>query len=131
MAALGHTRPKLSKGPSGRYWVVSGLGTWVPSVRIGPLGKDASRGSRGHSLRYCAVDTELTVRHNADSGIATATIAKQRDGTAGQQIAFALAPVGLGHDADGDPVTSCVLEEVLTQWRAIADDALRCLRRDA
>jgi len=25
------------RGPSGRCWVVNGLGTWVPGVRIGPL----------------------------------------------------------------------------------------------
>jgi hypothetical protein len=27
---MGHTRPKRSEGLSGRYWVVSGLATWIP-----------------------------------------------------------------------------------------------------
>ncbi|MGH8302828.1 MAG: AAA family ATPase, partial [Steroidobacteraceae bacterium] len=74
------------------------------------VGKDASRGSRGHSLLHCGVDTEILVTREAGSGIATATITKQRDGIAGGQIAFRLLSVELGQDQDGDPVTSCIVE---------------------
>jgi AAA domain-containing protein len=74
------------------------------------LGKDASRGSRGHSLLGCAIDSEIAVAREATGTIATATITKQRDGIAGQSIAFRLVPVELGQDRDGDPVTSCIVE---------------------
>jgi KaiC/GvpD/RAD55 family RecA-like ATPase len=74
------------------------------------LGKDASKGSRGHSLLRCAVDTEIVVARCGGTGIATATITKQRDGVAGQGIAFRLVPVELGRDEDGDSVTSCIIE---------------------
>jgi len=47
------------------------------------LGKDATRGGRGHSLLHCAVDTEIAVARNGNAGIATATVTKQRDGIAG------------------------------------------------
>ncbi|HVB16497.1 MAG TPA: AAA family ATPase [Stellaceae bacterium] len=76
------------------------------------LGKDATRGGRGHSLLRCAVDTEIAVARNGNAGIATATVTKQRDGIAGEAVAFRLRPVELGRDADGDPVTSCIAEPV-------------------
>jgi hypothetical protein len=76
------------------------------------LGKDISRGGRGHSLLRCAVDTEITVTRDDAVSIATAAITKQRDGITGHQIAFRLRPIELGCDVDGDPVTSCVVEPV-------------------
>lgn len=74
------------------------------------VGKEAARGSRGHSLLHCAVDTEIVIARNAGSGLSTATITKQRESVAGGQIAFRLLPVELGLDADGDSVTSCVID---------------------
>lgn len=73
-------------------------------------GKDQGRGARGHSLLHCAVDTEIEVVRDVATGIATATVAKQRDGATEGQIAFRLRQVDLGADQDGEPVTSCVIE---------------------
>ena len=73
-------------------------------------GKDQARGARGHSLLHCAVDTEIEVVRDAATGIATATVTKQRDGATEGQIAFRLRQIELGIDQDGDPVTSCVVE---------------------
>ncbi len=42
------------------------------------LGKDASRGSRGHSLLHCAVDTQCEVKRESATGIIMATVTKQR-----------------------------------------------------
>jgi hypothetical protein len=70
------------------------------------FGKDISRGSRGHNLLFCNVDTETQVISQI------ATITKQRDGVGGAQFPFTLTPVTLGIDQDGDPVTSCILEPV-------------------
>jgi len=74
------------------------------------LGKDASKGSRGHTLLHCAVDTEILVELDEQSGARTATITKQRDGETGAIIPFTLCQVELGFNLDGDPVTSCVVE---------------------
>jgi KaiC/GvpD/RAD55 family RecA-like ATPase len=78
-------------------------------VAIHHVGKDASRGARGHSLLRCAVDTEIAVERRGE-GVSVATVTKQRDGVAGIEIAFRLRSVTLGQDQDGDPVTSCVVE---------------------
>jgi hypothetical protein len=75
-------------------------------------GKEQSRGSRGHSLLRCAVDTEIEVIRDAATAISTATVTKQRDGATEGQIAFCLRQVKLGADQDGEPVTSCIVDPV-------------------
>lgn len=57
---------------------------------------------RGHSSLHGACDCELNV---ADRAI---RVAKQRDGAADAVHGFDLKVIGLGHDEDGDAVTSCV-----------------------
>ncbi|MGH7096261.1 MAG: AAA family ATPase, partial [Stellaceae bacterium] len=44
------------------------------------LGKETARGARGHSLLTCNLDTVIEVARDEATGIATATITKQRDG---------------------------------------------------
>jgi len=73
-------------------------------------GKEQSKGSRGHSLLRCAVDTEIEVVR--DQATSTAIVSKQRDGATDGQIAFRLHQIELGTDPDGDPVTSCIVEAV-------------------
>jgi hypothetical protein len=77
------------------------------------VGKDKSRGSRGHSLLSCAVDTEIEVVRDDETGISTATVTKQRDGPTEGSVTFKLRGVELGINDDGDPVTSCVVEPAL------------------
>lgn len=66
-------------------------------------GKDRARGARGHSLLRAATDTEIEV---ADGAI---SVTKQRDLDKAWSSAFALDVVQLGADADGDPITSCIV----------------------
>jgi KaiC/GvpD/RAD55 family RecA-like ATPase len=73
-------------------------------------GKERSKGSRGHSLLHCAVDSEIEVVRDPTTGISTAHVTKQRDGATDGQIAFRLRQIELGRNQDGDPVTSCVVE---------------------
>jgi hypothetical protein len=73
-------------------------------------GKDESKGARGWSGLRAAVDTEIEVSRYADHRVATVT--KMKDGEDGGEFAFKLVPVELGSDADGDPVTSCVVEQL-------------------
>jgi hypothetical protein len=78
-------------------------------LTIHHTGKDQDRGARGHSSLECAVDTAVKVQRDEKSGVSTATIIKQRDGSSGKSKSFRLELVKLGEDEDGDPVTSCVL----------------------
>jgi hypothetical protein len=55
------------------------------------LGKDESRGARGHSLLKAALDTELTVTKTGHIGTIEAT--KQRDHRDGDRWGFAIEPV--------------------------------------
>jgi hypothetical protein len=73
------------------------------------IGKDATRGGRGHSLLHCAVDTEIEV-DKRDDFVSVATLTKQRDGPTGVEIAFRMRQVDLGEDEYGEAVTSCVVE---------------------
>lgn len=68
-------------------------------------GKDEERGARGSSALRAAVDTEILV-----SASHTITSQKQRDMAAPDTLHFTLRSVTLGHDEDGDPVTSAVVE---------------------
>jgi hypothetical protein len=75
-------------------------------------GKDTSKGARGHSLLRAAADTEIEVTRDEATKIATARVTKQRELPTEGLLTFALRQVELGSDADGDPITSCVVEPV-------------------
>ena len=66
-------------------------------------GKDSSRGGRGSSAVFGALDTEFEI---ANFEIKTT---KQRDVELIDPVAFKLEPVNLGLDEDGDPIVSCVV----------------------
>lgn len=70
-------------------------------------GKDVARGARGHSSLRAAVDTEIELTKDKDTGERLARATKQRDMASGTECPFELEVVTLGRDADGDPVTSC------------------------
>ena len=75
-------------------------------------GKDATRGARGHSLLRAAVDTEIEIsRGDLESGILVARVTKQREYATDGSLFFSLRQVEIGIDADGDPVTACVVDE--------------------
>jgi hypothetical protein len=72
-------------------------------------GIDVARGARGHSSLRAAVDTEIELTRD-EIGVITAEVTKQRDGPTGYKFAYSLRQIELGHDQDGDPVTTCVVE---------------------
>lgn len=76
-------------------------------------GKDTARGARGHSSLRAATDTEIEVGQVGEEGeeCRAAMVTKQRDYQGGETFAFGLKRVVLGHDQDGDEVTSCVVQE--------------------
>lgn len=72
-------------------------------------GKDKAKGARGHSLLRAATDTEIEV----DEGVIRVT--KQRDLEKNWSSGFKLVDVPLGINAEGDVMTSAVVELVEEQ----------------
>lgn len=81
-------------------------------------GKDASRGLRGHSSLLAALDSVIEVSRDGDRREWRTT--KAKDATDGQTHAFRLEVVEVGADADGEPVTSCVVEPTEAERRPAA-----------
>jgi hypothetical protein len=71
-------------------------------------GKDAAKGARGHSILRAATDSEIEITKDDATGIATATVTKQRDLPTEGQWSFRLEQVELGTNQRGKPVTACV-----------------------
>jgi hypothetical protein len=74
-------------------------------------GKDLSRGARGWSGLKGAMDAELEVNRNEDTGAREIVVRKQKDGRDGDVFPFKLETVVLGLDDDGDEITSCIVVE--------------------
>lgn len=76
-------------------------------VLISHTGKDASKGLRGHSSLFAAIDAAILVSREGDAR--RWKVDKAKDGKDGIEFGFRLHVVGLGIDEDGDPVESCVV----------------------
>lgn len=114
----------------------TGLGCAV--LLVHHSGKDAARGARGHSSLLGAVDGELeAVEVDGERSLRNT---KARDDEKAKPIRFALERVVVGHDSEGDEVSTCVVhwegepgfafasgkeEQPLTPSASTALDALR------
>jgi hypothetical protein len=76
-------------------------------ILVHHTGKDATRGMRGHTSLFAALDAVVEVVRDGDSR--TWRVGKSKDGADGAEHAFRLDVVPLGDDEDGDPVSSCVV----------------------
>lgn len=73
-------------------------------------GKDEARGMRGHSALLGALDAELAIE-GANGSDRLLRTGKVRDGDGYSDLfAFNLRRVELAVDADGDPISTCVVE---------------------
>jgi hypothetical protein len=79
-------------------------------VLIHHTGKDTSRGARGHSSFFAALDGAIEVERTATQR--SWSVAKAKDGQDGKSVPFELKLHVLGVDADGDEVTSCTITPV-------------------
>ena len=77
-------------------------------VLVSHTGKDTSKGLRGHSSLFAALDSTVEVSRNGDSR--QWKIDKSKDGADGSTHGFKLKIETLGTDSDGDAITSCVVE---------------------
>lgn len=71
-------------------------------------GKDATKGARGHSSLFAALDACIEVSRADDRR--EWKLSKAKDGEDGKTYPFRLSVVEIGTDEDGDPITSCVVE---------------------
>jgi putative DNA primase/helicase len=77
-------------------------------VLVHHTGKDSTRGLRGHSSLFAAMDAALEVSRDGDRR--EWKVAKSKDGQDGEAHPFKLRVETLAIDAHGDSVTSCVVE---------------------
>ncbi|CAB4187886.1 AAA domain containing protein [uncultured Caudovirales phage] len=75
-------------------------------------GKDASKGMRGHSALLGAADVAIEVTKDTNSKARIAKILKAKDDVDGDQFGFLLEIQELGTDPDGDPITTCTVQEI-------------------
>jgi len=70
-------------------------------------GKDATRGMRGHSSFYAAMDAVIEVTREGDHRCWR--LEKSKDGEDGLEVPFRLEVVEVGEDEGGEAITSCVV----------------------
>ena len=85
-------------------------------VLVHHTGKDETKGARGSSSLYGAMDTVIEISRAGD--VRTAKITKQKGGADGQEFGFKLIPVPVGTDEDGDDIITCVIEHTATVPKA-------------
>jgi len=78
-------------------------------VLVHHTGKDASRGMRGHSSLFAAMDGAIEVTRDA-AGNRSWAVVKAKDGEDDKTANFRLKRHVLGQDADGDDIVSCSVE---------------------
>jgi hypothetical protein len=75
-------------------------------ILIHHTGKDASRGARGHSSLFAALDAGIELKRLKTGR--EWSISKSKDSVDGGSHPFKLETIPLGIDEDGDEITSCV-----------------------
>lgn len=95
---------KILAGASRLQALIGGL-----VVLIHHPGKDESRGLRGHSSLYAAMDTIIEVSQEGNRK--WWKLVKSKDGRSGISYPFELETVHLGEDAFGKAITSCAVIE--------------------
>ncbi len=76
-------------------------------ILIHHTGKDTTRGARGHSSFFAALDGAIEVERTATQR--SWSVAKAKDGQDGKSVPFDLKLHVLGLDTDGDEITSCTI----------------------
>ena len=81
-------------------------------ILVHHTGKDTTKGLRGHSSLFAALDAAVEVLRDGDRR--SWRVAKAKDGADGEAHAFNLEAVELAPDDEGDAVTSCVVRRDLS-----------------
>ncbi|MDL2207531.1 helicase RepA family protein [Desulfovibrio sp. OttesenSCG-928-M16] len=83
-------------------------------------GKDTAKGIRGHSSLFAALDANIEIGRNGDTRFVK--VPKVKEGEDGAKKYFRLKSVVVGTDADGDDMTSCVVEPLDSSAIGRAED---------
>jgi len=89
-----------------RCGVIQGMHPDACLLLVHHMGKDSTRGARGHSSQLAAMDAVFEIANRE------LRIAKSRDGARDGVFAFDLVGEDLGEDEDGDQVSAVVAIEV-------------------
>lgn len=81
-------------------------------ILIHHTGKDETKGLRGHSSLLAALDAAIEVQRDEEER--SWRLVKNKDDADGAAYAFRLTIEMLGYDDDGDPITSCAIEQLAT-----------------
>ncbi len=84
--------------------------TGAAVIEVHHTGKDEGKGSRGHSSLKAAADVEIEISKSGTGGH-TLKLTKVKDGRSDLEYSFTLREIDLGMDDDGDPITTCVIDE--------------------
>jgi len=76
---------------------------------VSHTGKDETRGLRGWSGQFAGADTVVMLSREEGAELRVGVVKKQKDGEDGERFAFRLERVLLGHDPDGDEISSAVV----------------------
>lgn len=79
-------------------------------IVVAHTGKDEARGLRGWSGQLGNADGVIMLTEPEDDA-RSGTVLKVKDGPSGDRFGFSLQVVEIGVDADGDKITTCVVEE--------------------
>jgi len=82
-------------------------------ILVHHTGKDTSKGARGHSSFFAALDAAIEVERKGTER--KWSVAKAKDGQDGKSSPFDLKGHVLGTDSDGDQITSCTVEGSLSK----------------
>ena len=80
-------------------------------VGIHHPGKNTENGLRGSSTLLGAADSVIQITSD-DGGLRTALIQKQKDDKDFLSFTFRLSTIDIGKDEDGDPITTCILDDL-------------------
>jgi hypothetical protein len=75
-------------------------------------GKEESKGMRGSSALFAGADFVMEVFKNEKDKEHGAVLSKSRDDATGTSFSFELKRVVVGHDGEGDEVSTCVIEAI-------------------
>ena len=86
------------------------LATGAMVLAVHHTGKEESKGMRGSSALFAGADFVMEVfKNDKEHG---ASLSKSRDDVTGTSFSFVLRRVVVGHDDEGDEVTTCVVEPI-------------------
>lgn len=91
--------------------------TGTAALFIAHPGKNEERGLRGSSALHAGLDAVIRIERAKDASERHVRLEKSKDGAEGPLFSFRLKTVVLGVDAEGDEVTTCIVDSLANAER--------------